>query len=441
MKRLTFILCVLCATLISSCTLRDNVQETNFPVFKEEIGITSLKVHYVNADSIPDDLIEITTCNYGGNISTHYATLNDSILEITWEQVGTARVSISENSLHNSISFFVHPCTDNEIWIDIEAYNNGNEFITTKDNLHNFNRLYSRIRCKENLLLSLEILSQPSKDLAEQKIKVLYDSICSTLIDNSSDFQRNLRIELAKHEIFECFYLYNWYQTANNPDSLHLDIFNLNEIIKRLDFNDELMPFFYQSEVFALDLSDTTTQYGKNLTSLSQLCQLIQESNKSQWHSANENDADFINDDFCIAAYKYYYKQALQSRKRQQNGVFVEETPIVQNENLLNAILENHKGKKVIIDFWGTRCGPCMYDINQNEDKKDPSITYIYITCNKWSPYISWNSTINNIKGHHYYVSDEAFNFMLKQHDAIGIPFKLYFSEIGNNLPHNNVTR
>ena len=407
MKRLTFILCVLCATLISSCTLRDNVQETNLPVFKEEIGITSLKVHYVNADSIPDDLIEITTCNYGWNILTHYTTFKDSILEITWEQVGTSRVSISENSLHNSISFFVHPCVKNEIWIDIEAYNNGNEFITTNNDLHDFNRLYSRIRCKENLLLFLEILSQPSKDLAEQKIKVLYDSICSTLIDNSSYFQRNLRIELAKHEIFECFYLYNWYQTANNPDSLHLDIFNLNEIIKKLDFNDELMPFFYQSEVFALD----------------------------------ENDADFINDDFCIAAYKYYYKQALQSRKRQQNGVFVEETPIVQNENLLSAILENHKGKKVIIDFWGTRCGPCMYDININENKKDSSITYIYITCNKWSPYISWNSTINNIKGHHYYVSDEAFNFMLKQHDAIGIPFKLYFSEIGNNLSHNNVTR
>ena len=195
MKKLTFILCVLCATLISSCTLRDNVQETNLPVFKEEIGITSLKVHYVNADSIPDDLIEITTCNYGGNILTHYTTFKDSILEISREQVGTSRVSISENSLHNSISFFVHPCTDNEIWIDIEAYNNGNEFITTNNDLHDFNRLYSRIRRKENPVLFLEILSQPSKDLAEQKIKVLYDSICSTLIDNSSYFQRNLRIE------------------------------------------------------------------------------------------------------------------------------------------------------------------------------------------------------------------------------------------------------
>ena len=222
---------------------------------------------------------------------------------------------------------------------------------------------------------------------------------------------------------------------------MHLDIFNLNEIIKKLDFNDDFMPFLYQSEAFALDLSDTTTQYGKNLTSLSQLCQLIQESNKSQWDEINENSADFIGDDFCNTAYKYYYKQALQSRKRQQNGVFVEETPIVQNENLLSAILENHKSKKVIIDFWGTRCGPCMYDININENKKDSSITYIYITCNKWSPYISWNSTINNIKGHHYYVSDEAVNFMLKQHDAIGIPFKLYFSEIGNNLSHNNVTK
>ena len=441
MKKLTFILCVLCATLISSCTLRDNVQETNFPVFKEEIGITSLKVHYVNADSIPDDFIEITICNYGGNISTHYATLNDSILEISREQVGTSRVSISENSLHNSISFFVHPCVKNEIWIDIEAYNNGNEFITTNNDLHDFNRLYSKIRCKENQLLYLEILSLPTKDIAEQKIEMLYDSICSTLIDNSSEFQRNLRIELAKHEIFECYYLYNWYQEANNLDTLRSEMFYLNKAINKLDFNDDFMPFLYQSEAFALDLSDTTTQYGKNLTSLSQLCQLIQESNKSQWHSANESDADFINDDFCIAAYKYYYEQAMQSNKRQQNGVFVEETPIVQNENLLSAILENHKGKKVIIDFWGTRCGPCMYDININENKKDSSITYIYITCNKWSPYISWNSTINNIKGHHYYVSDEAFNFMLKQHDAIGIPFKLYFSEIGNNISHNNVTK
>ena len=428
MKKLLFVISTLCTVLISSCTNND-AKQIKFPLFNEEIGISSLRVHYTNADSLPEEFIEITTWNYGGNLLTHYTTLKDSILELTWEQIGTGIVSIVENSLHNTISFFAHPNVMNEIWIDIKAYNNSSEFIKTNNDLNDFNRLYSRIRCNENKLLFLEILSQPSKDIAEQKIKVLYDSICSTIMDDSSDFQRNLRIELAKHEIFECFYLYNWYQTANNPYSLNLDIFNINEIIKKLDFNDDLMPFLYQSEVFALDLSDTSTLYGKNLTSLSQLTQLIQENNKNQWHSANENDADFINDDFCISAYRYYYKQALQSNKRKQYGVYVEETPLVYNENLLSAILENHKGKKVIIDFWGTKCVPCMYDINQNEDKKDPSITYIYITCNKWSPYISWNSTINNIKGHHYYVSDEAFNFMLKQHNATGIPFKLKISE------------
>lgn len=423
------LLFTVCLLVVCSCTLSHNCQQTESPEFRKEFGPTVIRVHYTNADSILEEFIEITTLNYGGNLLTHYAIIKDSILELTWEQVGSGIVSIAENSLHNTISFFVHPNVMNEIWIDIKAYKNSSEFIKTNNDLNDFNRLYSRIHRKENPVLFLEVLSQPSKDLAEQKIKVLYDSIYSTIIDDSSDFQRNLHIELAKHEIFECFYLYNWYQTANNPDSLHLDIFNLNEIIKKLDFNDDLMPFLYQSEVFALDLSDTSTQYGKNLTSLSQLTQLIQENNKNQWHSANENDADFINDDFCISAYRYYYEQALQSNKRQQYGVYVEDTPLVYNENLLSAILENHKGKKVIIDFWGTKCVPCMYDINQNEDKKDPSTTYIYITCNKWSPYISWNSTINNIKGHHYYVSDEAFNFMLKQHNAKGIPFKLYYLE------------
>lgn len=413
--------------LILTCCTQNNSWDKEIPTFRKEIGFTTLCVSYVNADSIPSDFVDIVTCNYGGEILTHHALFNDSCLQISWVQVGTGKVSILDNSLHRKISFFVHPCVKNEILIDISLYNSGGEFIKSNNDLNNLNRLYSHIRSKENQLLFLEILPIQTKDLVVQKIQVLHDSICAKQTKNMSDFQRNLYLELSKREIFECIYLYNWYNKNGN-----LEMFDLNKTIKCLDFNDDLMPFLNQSEIYALDLSEPSAQYGKNLTNLSQLCQLIQENNNDRWSSAKENVTNFIDDDFCIEVYKYYREQVLLEEIHNPNGVFVEETPVVSDADLLKTIINKYKGQKILIDFWGTKCVPCMKDINTNENQKDNSITYLYITCPMWSPYIEWNSTINNIKGHHYFLSNNSFLFILNQFKAVGIPFKLSVSPTGD---------
>ena len=111
--------------------------------------------------------------------------------------------------------------------------------------------------------------------------------------------------------------------------------------------------------------------------------------------------------------------------------MYVQETPNVSNDSLIASIVENHKGKPIVIDFWGIHCRPCMYEISLKENTKSEDINYVYLTCPRWSPREKWETTIKDISGYHYYVSNETFNFILDNYQAGGIPFKLYFSKDG----------
>ena len=99
--------------------------------------------------------------------------------------------------------------------------------------------------------------------------------------------------------------------------------------------------------------------------------------------------------------------------------------------NFVYKTIEKHKDKPIVIDLWGVYCTPCMYEINLKENTKSEDINYVYITCPRWSPREKWETTIKDISGYHYYVSNEVFNFILDNYQTRSIPFKLYFSKDG----------
>ena len=117
--------------------------------------------------------------------------------------------------------------------------------------------------------------------------------------------------------------------------------------------------------------------------------------------------------------------------KQENKPVYVQETPNVPNDSLIASIVENHIGKPIVIDLWGVDCMPCMYEINLKEDTKSEDINYVYLTCPRWSSREKWETTIKDISGYHYYVSDETFKFILDNYQTRSIPFKLYFSKDG----------
>jgi len=87
---------------------------------------------------------------------------------------------------------------------------------------------------------------------------------------------------------------------------------------------------------------------------------------------------------------------------------------ITEGEALLKKILEPYKGKMVLLDIWGTWCGPCKERLSHSGEEyarlKDHNIQYLYLA--NHSPQESWENVIKEYQVYgpnvaHYNLPDE----------------------------------
>lgn len=101
------------------------------------------------------------------------------------------------------------------------------------------------------------------------------------------------------------------------------------------------------------------------------------------------------------------------------------ETPKTEADNIFEAIISKYKGKVVFIDFWATWCGPCRSGMKKmkplKEELKDKDIVFVYIT-DPSSPETTYNNMIPDIKGEHYRVSKDEWNYLAQKFNISGIP-------------------
>jgi len=116
--------------------------------------------------------------------------------------------------------------------------------------------------------------------------------------------------------------------------------------------------------------------------------------------------------------------------------LFINETPVVAKEKLMEAILSKYKGKVVLVDFWATWCQPCMYAIKESHSLKvkfkDKKVTFVYITDISSSKEL-WKKTIQEIGYEHYFLNKEEMESIAfsKKYGFDGIPTYLLFDSNG----------
>lgn len=113
------------------------------------------------------------------------------------------------------------------------------------------------------------------------------------------------------------------------------------------------------------------------------------------------------------------------SENKGKTGYNVNATPQNAGDRLFDAIMQKYRGKVVFVDFWATWCAPCRSGIETikplKEELKDKDIVFVYITDGS-SPEDTWKMMIPDIKGEHYRVNNDEWNYLKSKFKISGIP-------------------
>ncbi len=144
----------------------------------------------------------------------------------------------------------------------------------------------------------------------------------------------------------------------------------------------------------------------------------------------NEITTPFISE--YIALCNEQAKSKIKANKHKSDYV-KNEVPKTEADQLFDSIMWKYRGKVVYVDFWATWCGPCRSSIEHiqplKEEMADENVVFVYIT-NPSSPEKTWLNMIPDIKGEHYRVSTDQWNFLSEKFNISGIP---HYVLVGKN--------
>jgi len=110
------------------------------------------------------------------------------------------------------------------------------------------------------------------------------------------------------------------------------------------------------------------------------------------------------------------------------------ELPSSPADQIFNDIIKKYKGKVVYVDFWATWCAPCRANIEEvaplKEELKNQDIAFVYIT-GTTSPLETYKSMAPAIKGEHFRVTNDQWNYLLGKFGISGIPHHILVNKKG----------
>ena len=152
-----------------------------------------------------------------------------------------------------------------------------------------------------------------------------------------------------------------------------------------------------------------------------------------------------INDPVCFAMVKKLNDHYLAIENREFDKLVLKSSDnlagLSEGEALLKKLVEPYKGKFVLLDIWGTWCGPCKDALSHSTEEyarlKDYDIQYLYLANS--SPKESWENVIKeyNVSGPnvaHYNLPAEQQSAIERHLDVNSFPTYKLFNRDGDLL-------
>ena len=119
------------------------------------------------------------------------------------------------------------------------------------------------------------------------------------------------------------------------------------------------------------------------------------------------------------------------------------ELPNTNEANIFKELIAPFKGKILLVDFWATSCGPCVYSIRQHKTlrekyKDSPDVDFVFITAENESPLSAYEKFVHEQElTHTFRLTADQYRYMRQLFRFNGIPRYVLVDREGKIIDDN----